>query len=123
MVTVEYLGGLPRRDVALMIVVTVRDGAVHLKHGRLLGGWACHLPFARIASAELTTAQEVRARGMLTAASAALLGRPQECLLAIAGTLDRRAVSIVLRGPHMTILGLREDILPRRMRAAKQWRS
>ena len=123
MAAVEYRGGLPRRDVALTITVTVRAGAVHLKHGRRLGGWACRLPFATIASAELTTAQEVRARGMLTAASAALLGRPQECLLAIAGTLGRRAFSVIVRGPHMIILGLREDILTGRMRAARQWRS
>jgi hypothetical protein len=123
MATVEYLGGLPHHDVALSITATVHGGTVRLKRGGLIGGWLCQLPLATIASAELTTAQEVRARSVLAAPSAALLGQPQECLLAIEGMLDQRATSIILRGPRVALMGLREDILTGRMRAAKQWRS
>lgn len=123
MAIVEYLGGLPRRDQALSITVTVQGGTVRLKRGGLIGGWLCQLPLATIASAELTTAQEVRAKNLLAAPSAALLGQPQECLLAIEGTLDQHATSVILRGPRVALMGLREEILTGRMRAAKQWRS
>jgi hypothetical protein len=123
MMTVEYLGGLPGRDAALSITAIVQGGAVRLRRRGLRGGWSCHLPLATIASAELTTAQEVRARHVLAAPGAALLGQPQECLLAIEGLADHRATSIILRGPHAALQGLREDILTGRRRAAKQWQA
>jgi hypothetical protein len=122
MITVEYRGGLAGRDVALSITAIVQGGVVRLRYRSFRGGWSCHLPLATIASAELTTAQEVRARHVLAAPSAALLGQPQECLLAIEGEADHRATSVILRGPHAALLGLREDILTGRKRAAKQWR-
>ena len=107
MITVEYVGGLPRRDVALPVTVGVRDGAVRLKHGGFLGGWSCRLPLATIASAELATAQEARARCARGDEGAIRPCRPQESYLAIAGMLGSRATSIVLRGPSATLLGLR----------------
>jgi hypothetical protein len=123
MITVEYLGGLAGRDAALSIRVIVQGGVMRLRYRRFRGGWSCHLPLATIASAELTTAPEVRARQhVLAAPSAALLGQPQECLLAIEGEADHRATSVILRGPHAALLGLREAILTGRKRAAKQWR-
>ncbi len=123
MVGVEYLGGLPQRQDAAPVEVTVDRRALHLKHGGFLRGWSYQLPLASIASVELTTAREVRARGILSPRSAALLGQAREDLLAIDASPGASTVSVILRGPWAELEHLRQEILKARMRAAKQWRS
>ena len=53
MAIVEYLGGLPRRDVALSITATVQGGTVRLKRGGLIGGWLCQRFHPRTAFAAI----------------------------------------------------------------------
>lgn len=121
MSTVEYLGGLPRRDASAPIAATVRDDTLQLRHSRFFGGWSYRVPLAAIASAELATAQEVRAGGLLPATAPADLDQPQGRLLAIVVQGEAHPATIILRGPWPVISALRQEILRGRMRAARQW--
>jgi hypothetical protein len=123
MVVVEYLGGLPRRQDAARVEVTVDRRALRFKQGGFLRGWSHQLPFDRIASVELTTAREVEARGLLPPSIQDLPGQARAYFLALEAPPGDHAPSVILRGPWADLDRLRQDILQARMRAAKQWQS
>lgn len=123
MVAVEYLGGLPERPDGAQVMATVDAKALHLKRRGFLHGWSSHLPLGEIASVELTTADEIRAKGVLPSLSAPLPDHDRDYFLAIEATPEARAVSIILRGPWAAVDALRQEILRGRQRAGKQWRS
>jgi hypothetical protein len=123
MVVVEYLGGLPGRQDAARVEATVDQRALRFKQGGFLRGWTHHLPLAEIASVELTTAQEVRAQGLLPPGAEAASGAERAYFLAIAAPPGDRAPPIILHGPWADLEHLRQAILQARMRAAKQWKS
>lgn len=122
MIAVEYLGGLPQRQAAAPVEVTVDQQALRFKHGGFLRGWSHQLPLATIARVELTTGQEARAAGLLPPGGDGLPGQAGDELLAIDTRLGERTTSVVLRGPRAALEHLRQDILKGRMRAAKQWK-
>ena len=121
MATIEYLGGVPRRAASGPIAATVRDDTLQLRHSRFFGGWSYRVALTAIDSAELATAQEVRAGGLLPEAATAELGQSQGRLLAIVVGGARCPTTIILRGPWPIIAELRQEILRGRMRAARQW--
>lgn len=123
MVAIEYLGGLPGRPDAAPVVATVAGQALHLKRRGFLRGWSSRLPLGAIATAELATAEDVRARGVLPPLGGPPPAQAREYFLAIEATPAAEAVSIVLRGSWAAVDGLRQEILKGRQRAAPQWRS
>lgn len=123
MAAVEYLGGLPGREKAVPVEVTVHGQALRVRHGGFLGGWTYQLPLAAIARVEMTTLGEVREAGRLPSADLAAPGEAGERLLAIDSVPEADPVALVLRGPWATLDQLRQDVLKGRMRAAKQWHS
>ena len=123
MVAIEYLGGLPGRPDAAPIVATVAGRALQFKRRGFLRGWSSQLPLGAIASAELTTAEALRSRGVLPPPGGALPEQAREYFLAIEATPEADAVSIVLRGSWAAVDGLRQEILKGRQRAVRKWRS